>query len=75
MLICTYVYGIAIPASRINLITIMGDYKSFQNSFPYEILATIPKHVLLWAHEAEISNPFMARVQIQNFKIAVFHRE
>ena len=42
MLICTYVYGIAIPASKINLETIMGDYKSFQNRFPYEILATIP---------------------------------
>ena len=42
MLIYTYVYGIAIPASKINLITIMGNYKSFQNSFPYEILATIP---------------------------------
>ena len=28
MLICTYVYGIAIPAPKINLITIMGHYKS-----------------------------------------------
>ena len=37
-----YVYGIAIPASKINFITIMGDYKSFQNGFPYEILTTIP---------------------------------
>ena len=42
MLICTYVYGIAIPASKINLRTIMGDYKSSQNSFPYEISAIIP---------------------------------
>ena len=33
MLICTYVYGIAIPAPKINLITIMGHYKSF----PYVI--------------------------------------
>ena len=37
-----YVYGIATPASKISLITIVSDYKSFQNSFPYEILATIP---------------------------------
>ena len=30
-------YGIAIPAPKINLITIMGHYKGFQNSFPYVI--------------------------------------
>ena len=47
MLICTYVYGIAILAPKINLISIMGDYKNFQNDFPNEIMSHYPKHVLL----------------------------
>ena len=37
ILICTSVYGIAILAPKINLISVMGDYKSFQNNFPNEI--------------------------------------
>ena len=38
------------------LISVVGDYKSF-NNFPKEIMSYYPKHVLLSAHEARISNP------------------
>ena len=47
MLICAYVHVIAILATKINLILILGDFKSFQNNFPDEIVSQYPKQVLL----------------------------
>ena len=47
MLICTYVYDIAILAPIIlYLISVVGDYKRF-NNFPKEIMSHHIKHVLL----------------------------
>ena len=47
MLICTYVYGIAILAPIIlYYISVVGDYKSF-NNFHKDIMSHHIKHVLL----------------------------
>ena len=53
------------------IISVVGDYKSF-NNFPEEIISHYPKHVLLWDHKARISNPCTTALVLKNLGNVIY---